>query len=791
MGAANTRPIVVIGKEEVEAHVRSLGPEFDKYAAMVDDNAIDGELLAEMNDEAFLETLDDLELDHPEHRRKLLEEFQIYSSFRQSAVDSSQGPVAEIHVADSWASLTSQMQGSVGTLLSYPDRATDDHSAHLAPGFYDKIDSIRGARRPPIHKDDMSRTAEAETYHLDDIEPDSDIAEKLVGLVKMAKDLLDMDLGDITFLTNQSQFSLARVGLTEYMTEAIQNGIYEAVNYTADGEPFVCRTDRSIGICNYPTYSKSSFIVPCIDEDEAFKWMKGTWPFQCYIGSPLLSASGIVIGTLCLHNLEPRRNLDDESVAQLEQVAGMIVQSIENWRLRRNITKLETTRKNLKTTKNKTEPPKGKAVVVFAGIEEYETLKILAPDPVVEALIQYMDILQGLRAEYFGFEVSRLGEDGYFMVFHDAVDASGFALELQQQLFETEWSDELLALPRLSDDGCGFRGLRVKIALNMGDVVTEKDPISGKIKYESPKSATIGVARNIFEMTHGGQILTTWDMWNVASFMAEAQLQSPQVVDLGSHVIRKGAKKNEGVTLKRIVQLVPESLAMNYSGEDNENEGSFSEDRIKESCKFGRQFPNLKSLDKLSPSFFDAPGFKDKSESPSVTIAFIGTSEIEKRFKEAATIVSQVIGLAANALRGTEGYQCQNNMLAFPSITSAVQFGLDFSDILKKEEPLADGSKLSSLLTYGCVHDTFITVEPHKTTGRADYFGKVVNRAARVAYTSELGTVCAGVTATPDFNKDDLEINDDTIIVNFEGLRELKGVDGQMAVFKCERSMHA
>ena len=90
-----------------------------------------------------------------------------------------------------------------------------------------------------------------------------------------------------------------------------------------DGKPFLCRTARSIGICNYPTYSKRTFTVPDIEQDIAFTWMKVVWPFKAYMGAPLLTASGVVIGTLCMHNLEARPDLEDRGCdVQLEQVAN-------------------------------------------------------------------------------------------------------------------------------------------------------------------------------------------------------------------------------------------------------------------------------------------------------------------------------------------------------------------------------------------------------------------------------------------------------------------------------------
>lgn len=800
MGVINSRPISMVSKEEVEDHVRSLGIDFEGYADLIDENGIDGDLLSEMDNHVFNETLDDIEITDPMHRNRLLEEFRIYAAIINN--DTRSSPMAEILLTDESGKTQlsvplSPLQNSMRDTsrmqafdLNHPNRASEAQQGHLAPVFYDKIDSVPGATRPPIAKDDMDRTAHSDSYRLEEIEPDSDIAEKLTGLVQMAMNLFDVDLGDITFLTNEYQFSLGRVGLTKPMEEAIMGNVYEVVSYTAAGEAFTCKTDRSIGICNYPHYSKRTFTVQDIEKDDAFKWMRKVWPFRCYMGAPLMSASGVVIGTLCLHNLDPRPDFDPECEAQLEQVAGMMVQSIENWRLRRNITKLETTRLNLHSGENnKSKPPEKRAVIVFAAIEEYDALKSFGPAPFSEAVKEFEDIVQNSREDCFGFEMLRMEDRGYFLAFHDAVDAFSFALDLQQQLYDTEWSAELLRLsPRVTDNELGFRGLRAKVAVYNGDVTLKETSTPNKVEYQTSKSSTIGIAKDLFRMAHGGQILTTFDTWNIASFMAESKLQSPQVVDLGSHVLRKGKHKNEGVTQQRIVQLVPESLAMNYSEKSDRGEGmDFSFSDLDDTRLWGRQFPDIKSLNKLAPSFFDAPGFNVKSIFPTVTIAFIGTSEIEKRYKEAATIVSQVIGLVSATLRGTEGYQCQNNMLAFPNINAAVQFGLTFSELLKNQKPLVDSVNLSELVTYGCVNDTFITLEPHKTTGRADYFGKVVNRAARVAYTSELGTVCAGVTVTPDFNKCDFKLEDATISVQFGGLRKLKGVEGEVAVFECKR----
>jgi class 3 adenylate cyclase len=804
MGGSNSRLLSDVTKEQISAHVNSLGLDYQEYCILVEDNGIDGDLLAEMNEEEFVETLDDLQIMDRLHRNKLLDEFKIFLTLTvvtenkqadDDIVRSAHGPIKEVKfpqimngVRDYPSPEELKTNNTVRDSSKLPNfqngfGTETEQQQHLGSDFYSKIDSVPGGHRPPIASDDMERVAQLESYGLEEIEPNSDIAKALTGFVEMAMKLFSFDLADITFLNNEFQFSMARVGLTEPMEKAIMGNVYEAVNYVANGSAFLCRTERSIGICNYPHFSKRTFVVHDIHEDETFKWFQTAgWPFRCYVGAPLLTASGIVLGTLCLHSIEPRLDFDRACEIQLEQVAQMVVQSIDNWKLRRNISQLEETRLSLQKTSNdhKSKPPRGKAVIVVTSIEESMALFEAKPLAMKHALATHNDIIRKLRAQHFGYEVSADG-DGFFVAFHDAVDAFSFALNLQQNLYNADWSEEILSCPEAHDDGNAFRGLRVKVAVHMGDVSTEQNSTTSRMEYTGD---TVGITKSILSMAYGGQILTTFDTWNVASFLAESKLDSPQVVDLGVHVVRKGRCSNQGVISERILQLVPAPLAVKYSDLSKNNE---SADNIALDADIpGRQFPEIKSLKKLSSSFFDAPGFNDNLGFR-VTIAFIGTAAIEKRYKEASGIISEIIGLAYSALAGTTGYQCQNNMLAFPGITEAAKFGLSFLDFLQRQSPLEDGADPSTLVTYGCVHDTFVTLEPHKTTGRADYFGKVVNRAARVAYTSAPGTVSIGVTSSRSFSCDSFRLEDSSIEVQWVGNRKLKGVEGEMEVFECRR----
>lgn len=76
MGSNTSKPLSEFSKEEVAALVRGYGGQFVQYVDRIVQNCVDGELLASMNVEEFLETLDELGVDFRLHRRKLLYEFR-------------------------------------------------------------------------------------------------------------------------------------------------------------------------------------------------------------------------------------------------------------------------------------------------------------------------------------------------------------------------------------------------------------------------------------------------------------------------------------------------------------------------------------------------------------------------------------------------------------------------------------------------------------------------------------------------------------------------------------------
>jgi class 3 adenylate cyclase len=422
-------------------------------------------------------------------------------------------------------------------------------------------------------------------------------------------------------------------------------------------------------------------------------------------------------------------------------------------------------------------PPQNVATIVLTDVQGSTSLWEANPQAMQEALDLHDKILRRFCAFHNGYEIDTEG-DAFFLAFHTPMDAFGFALDTQSSLFDTEWSEEILNIPAASAQGC-FRGLRVRMGIHQGPVTACKNEVTGRTEYVGE---AMSIAKCVEGMTHGGQILTTFETWNAASYKAEADLGSPQVVDLGCHLLNP--KGMDEPIERRIIQLVPASLSYDYFASrrlKNTEEGA-SSPVIPPSN--GRQFDPPITDEQLSASFHDAP-YKNNE----VTIAFVYFSEIENQYEDPKPIIAALIRLIGDLLVGTPGYHSQSNMLAFPSVNEAVKFGLRLMEELRETRLTDDYADLSKMIKFGCVHDTFLTMGPHKTTGRADYFGKVVNRAARITAKSELGSVNFGVLADESIGK--LPALDSNILCQLKGVKQLKGVQEDMAIYECSMDIRA
>jgi len=520
--------------------------------------------------------------------------------------------------------------------------------------------------------------------------------------------------------------------------------------------------------------SGQTFVVHDTDQDKSTQTAIDS-PIKAYAGSPIKDAAGRVIGILCMLDNKPRPDFTAGHEIQMEQLCRMALHCIENWLLRLNVERLEAQRVALAAAKDKRSPPKGDVTIVFTDIQGSTALWETNPNVMRDAQDLHDTIIRKVCSANHGYEIETEG-DSFQLAFHDAVDAVKFALEAQMALFEASWSHELLGMSNACDDGGAFRGLRIRIGIHQGEVDDLLNKVTGRKMYSGE---AVGIAKSLESVAHGGQILVTSSTWLLAEFFAETSLNEPQVIDLGTHVIKKGNATNEGVISQRLIQLVPKALSYDYltlrSLRDPEVEIPTNYQLARPTESSGRQFHPPKSLKSTSSSFHEAPFANNE-----VTIVFINMEEIENQLDHSKTVIASLVQLIGQCLdRFDFGYQCQNEMLAFHTPSEAITFGLHLMDVLKERDH--DGTYLGSLIRYGCVHDKFLTMGPHKTTGRADYYGKVVKRASRIASIAELGSVSYGVVG-----KDELLHNlDRNIRAEFVGMRGLKGLQDEMALYEC------
>jgi class 3 adenylate cyclase len=575
----------------------------------------------------------------------------------------------------------------------------------------------------------------------------------------MSARLFDCDYAEITFLSHSKCFNIANHYSCSMETKAVISQFKPPLSLRTNGDPWLCAMDRGLAFCNYVAYSKRTFTLHDVWADESFAWAKAAKACRFYSASPV-TVRGLVVASLCIYDF--RRTHPEFSVAhqiQQEQLAELAAQQIEKWVVRREL--CSPTAEMIDSPTTKSLPPDYLAVVVFTDIQSSTALWEANCSAMQEALVLHNAILRECIVEHHGYEIKNEG-DSFHVVFHDCSDAVSFALQAQERLHSAPWKAEILVLPDACDDGKGSRGLRVRIAIHYGPVTCRTNETSERVEYTG---TTVNIAKSLEYMAYGGQILTTMDVWNLAC----SQYLSTQVLDLGRHILIKGRNAKDGIIAKNVVQLVPSTLAFDYVAQRTAGNA------VEKTTIVGRKFPPVVSTKRLSASFHDAPYAGNQ-----VTIMFLSMTDVEL-FCADAEMVLPALAKQIGTLLGTAGYgyQCKNFMLAFANLSLAVSFGLMVQEHVSVN--LVAGARLGGMIKIGVHSGTFMSMGPHEATGRADYLGTVVNRAARVAEAAKAGEVVIGMI---DDEIPDLSSELDS---TFIGSRRLKGIQEEMDLHVCRR----
>jgi len=407
----------------------------------------------------------------------------------------------------------------------------------------------------------------------------------------------------------------------------------------------------------------------------------------------------------------------------------------------------------------KSKPPTGNnddLTMVFTDVQGSTSLWEANPRAMEMALRLHDATIRQVLAKHSGYEVTTEG-DAFQIAFHDTVDAVAFCLDTQAELLRCDWPAATLSHPdaAASSDGA-WRGLRVRMGLHSGRPASvTKHEVTGRWRYAGP---SVAMAKAIEGVCHGGQIIMSASSFYLIDGLLTL-LGSPQVADLGEHILEGHGLTEDssrtgcsGRAKVQLIQLVPDALAHDWSGEDPEDKLTFVG---------GRKFPPVVSEQRVSP------GFEESPSGTSITLCFVFTQGARELVATDPALAVQSLGLLRGCLRDVlrhagdgSGYECQEDegafMLAFANMLDAAVFSILLQrkltllpwpeELLQRGPNQARGLRVS----IGALSGAYTSRRPHASTGRADYFGTIVNRTARIAAAAHPGQVLLGGDAPLD-----------------------------------------
>jgi predicted ATPase len=199
--------------------------------------------------------------------------------------------------------------------------------------------------------------------------------------------------------------------------------------------------------------------------------------------------------------------------------------------------------------------PTGRVALVATNVAGGSALWDRDPEATSAALRLASALFKRLLVDHRGYEVRADGER-FLVAFPAALAAARFCLDLQEALLEAEWPEALLAIPEageLTDPEGNVvqRGLRVGMAIHVGQPEIIQDDRSRRTEYEGPDVAWV---ERVVGAVQGGQILLTAEAWGQVE-EAGTHLLDADVTDLGRH---RFPGREEAVGL---VQLLPWRVA--------------------------------------------------------------------------------------------------------------------------------------------------------------------------------------------------------------------------------------
>lgn len=435
-------------------------------------------------------------------------------------------------------------------------------------------------------------------------------------------------------------------------------------------------------------------------------------------------------------------------------------------------------------------------ILVYVSIDSLHELmkefRLLDMASLDSALHLYRELARSIATHYRGYEVHHhLGNHAFLLAFPNITLATKFALLCQHKLVHAPWQDSFLSTvaavreereelskeegeaevspedSRMTKSEKGqvlFRGLRVRMGIHVAQALVCRDfeaecrnpHVYLKIGPDMTFTKLVGVH------AHGGQIILSAHAW--ADLKDQLiQVGNPVVEDLGVHVLTKDTPSLQ------LMQILPSSLAQ-------------------------RQFPPLCSLTQVRPGMRDAPPCARHTE---VTMVFSYIHGLRQMIltdaQKAVSSIDIFCEIARTLVGEFGGYECQELqgefMLAFHDPVAALLWAGGVQREMAKAR-----FDMGIELAIGIETGEPTSVTPHCTTGRADYFGQIVNQTARIAKSAQDGQILLGPRAWtrieehqyPTLSLDTLSVEDKSsstpFVFYYLGEYQYKGLDESTSI---------
>eukprot|EP00193_Tetraselmis_chui_P007165 CAMPEP_0177771456 /NCGR_PEP_ID=MMETSP0491_2-20121128/11602_1 /TAXON_ID=63592 /ORGANISM="Tetraselmis chuii, Strain PLY429" /LENGTH=1273 /DNA_ID=CAMNT_0019289007 /DNA_START=241 /DNA_END=4062 /DNA_ORIENTATION=- len=390
-----------------------------------------------------------------------------------------------------------------------------------------------------------------------------------------------------------------------------------------------------------------------------------------------------------------------------------------------------------------------------------------------------------------------------------------------------------------------FRGLRVRIGIHTGnvDVIGEHENTK-RVTYGGQVMVT---AKAISDVPAGGQIIASAETIAAISSMHTLEQQvrelcqgwiatkggngeqpaAMSVVHMGAHLL-SGTNVSQARTVRPFKPNTPPPIAGGTSTRLETSEYfDVTENMLPDTLTRAQElvaivpfalrarsacFPPLNTVQQLTPGFADAPA----REGVTIVFTFIEKwAEVKAHAQmhtEFAPVLeatkAQVNGQVRAALLRTKGYEVEGEdgcfVIAFHSPNDAVEFGITLQQNLRKAslwmpellalpacrqlcddkgEVVVIGARVKIGM---CTAEAQVS-QPSMRTGRAEYFGWVMNHAARVAATANGGQVLLH-----ECSHEALDLNRlrGDIVIKPHGTHRLKGIKSRVSIFEvCDKAL--